>query len=272
MAERYQQTSYQLGGTLQEIRQQLLDIQASDSIADAVRSNGGADIFNGCFLLFMGFFVFFLGFAAEDWVWLLRGLSLVIVALGLRKFMGSLSKAVKNSRFDLQNMRYEVPLELLDTVAVDLDPGKPMSLKVDFSPSDSPPFVSGSEFGKTRFTHPWLELSGSTADSHRFKLAITRNGSFETVRKTKRIVRKVRYKDSVTLAIRPPAGAVVNDAVIEAPKFDRLQAVTGKVGPTGAVLKAKGLACRGGVTWSEYSLRGSDLVVLLIAGFRALRR
>ena len=275
---KFGKSKYQIEGTWEEVRQRLAEMESSDSHAESQVSTGNKTAGWGCGILVVGVV---LAMAQMNQVGaVVAGLGLCIVVLGL--IYNSLY-----SSFDLDNMRYKLPMKLLDSIAVDLDPGKTISVMIDFRASQSSQFVqkveqSGVLFFKygpkvTYYSHPWLELCATSADGHRIKLSVSREGTYKVVPKRKRTKTRLRYVDSVSLSVRPPGGQKLNvspGTTLTPPNNSRFRTFRGQLTPQGAVVKAVGphyytISNRGTQSGGDH-LVGNDLVVLMMSCFRGL--
>lgn len=189
---------------------------------------------------------------------------------------------------DLDNLRYELPASLLDTVAVDLDPHKPVNLFIDFRASQSYEFVQkvkqdwrgfvGVGPRLSYFSQVWLKLSATTVDGYRLRLSVTREGTLKSVPKSKHTKTRLRYVDCVQASVRPGKGramTVASDAPLAAPRMSRLTRFRGQISTRGAVARAAGpqyyeISDLGKTSVGEH-LKGRDLAVMLMACFRGLQ-
>jgi len=274
---KYNTARHTLQGTWDQVRQALTEIQTSDTQAEAKVSSGTQMSCGGCMATFAG--IFSMGF--------LGPLGLVILIPGLICLIYGLVKTSMNQSYDLENMRYQVPLALLDTVGADLDPSRPVNLTIDFRASQSQQFIQKVEQSSflifktgpkvSYFSHPWLEMTATTCDGYRIKLSITREGTLKAVPKRKRTKTKLRYLDAVSVAVRPPSGQTPTPATgtpLLAPAAHRFQRFQGQITAQGAVARASGphYTTVSNRTTSHYGeqLAGNDLVTLLVACFRGL--
>ena len=274
---KYGKSKYRLEGPWEQVRQQLAHLESSDSHAEKQVSSGNKIMGGGCVTLIVGFLLLAV---TGPFGGIIAFVGVCLLILG----------AVYNSMFssyDLENMRYQVPTSLLDTLAVDLDTSKNVSLMIDFRASQSKEFIQKVEqssflffsFGPkvSYFSHPWLEFSAASVDGHRLKLSISREGSYKVVPKRKRTKTKLRYVDSVTISVRPPAGqavAIATGTNLAPPQGSRFRSFRGQVTAQGAVVKAVGphyytVSNRGTSSGGDH-LVGRDLVILLLSCFRGL--
>jgi hypothetical protein len=274
---KYTKSKYRLEGPWEQVRQQLANLESSDSHAEKQVGTGNKMLGGGCITGVLGLVSLALtgpfgGFVA------FVGFSVAILGLVYNAMFSS---------YDLENMRYQVPTSLLDTLAVDLDPSKNVSVMIDFRASQSKEFIQKVEQSSflfistgpkvSYFSHPWLEFSGATVDGYRLKLNVCREGSYKQVPKRKRTKTKLRYVDSVTLAVRPPTGQAAAAPVgtpLAPPQTTRFRSFRGQVTAQGAMAKAVGpqyytVSNRGTSSGGDH-LQGSDLVVLFVACFRGL--
>lgn len=272
----YGKSKYRMEGPWDQVRQQLSQLQGSDDHAETQISRGNRVALGGCLLVLLAGLALFASFDA------------IATPLGFSGFcllMGGLVYHALFSTYDLENMRYELPLRFLDTIAIDLDPTRPVSLMIDFRASQSRPFVVNVEqsgflffqFGPkvTYFDHLWLELSATSADGYRMKLQVRRQGSFKEVPKRKRTKTRLRYCDVVQASVRPPQGQVSTGVAQVAPPLgNRFVSFRGQMTPQGAVVKATGpshwTVCNRGTSHGGEHLRGGDLSLLMMSCFRAL--
>ena len=275
---RFVKSRYEFNQTWRELRETLAKLQTSDARAEAKVSKGKSLGCYGGFLCFVGTFAICYVFKVGALLFL-AGVVLFVYGATVR---GS------GEAGDLENMRYELPLKLLDSLAVDLDPDKNVHLVLDFRDSQSPKFVQSVEQSKllfisygpkvTRFSHDWLEMSATTVKGHRLKLQINRQGTYKQIPKRKRTKTRLRYADSVALAVRPSSEEILPTEAtgIELPVRHCFRNLRAQLGPQGAVIKAAGpaywTASNRGTSSGGTHLEARDLIVLLITAFRALLR
>lgn len=277
MARRFGKHKVTLQGNLAEVREQLGHLSHSDRTAEVGAASGNRIQGWGCVLLLVGVLLAAIAAPAAGGV-------LFLVALGLL-FIGGVRHS-SASAYDLENMRYEIPDALLETLAVDLDPDRPIQLQLDFRASQSPMFKQKVEVKKflfftygpstTYFSHPWLELSANTVDGHRIKLTITRDGTYKSVPKRKRTKTRMRYWDVVNAVVRPASGAPTpaTTGTLDVPNLPGLRSFRGRVTPQGASAKAVGpvyytVSNRGTSTGGSH-LVPREVLGVLIACFRGL--
>lgn len=238
MDKRYAKGRMQLEGSWASLRSQLDEISRNDAEAETRVASGNRTGCWGMALIFVGIFTSALGFGIP------------ILILGIVMAVYGFASSSSASQFDLENMRYRLPAEVLDKLAVDLDQEKPISLVIDFRASQSPQFVQKTEQNKflffssgpkiTYFSHPWLELSAATVDGHRIKLSLTREGSFKQVAKRKRTKTRLRYYDVISSVVRPPAGQEWAAGSLDKPGRQSLRSFQGRVTSQGVAVKAAG--------------------------------
>lgn len=261
---------------MDELRTKLFQLQSSDAEAEQNTGKAGKTAGAGCACVFLSFFTMVLGPV---------GPILLAVGLGLLIF-GGVWYAMA-SRYDLENLRYELPLQVLDTVAVDLDKKRPISLTIDFRASHSKPFITNVErpsflffsYGTkvSTFSHDWLEMNATSVEGHRIKIKVTRNGTIKETPKRKRTKVKTRFSDSVCVLVRPPDGASVTPqtGVVAPPTRSPFRSIQGQCSNRGVTVRANGP-----VNWEVRNrstsrggekLAGRDVVVALMAAFRTLQ-
>lgn len=277
MAKRFGKHKVTLQGNLAEVSEQLGHLAHSDRTAETGTASAHRIQSWGCVLLLIG------GLLAAI-VAPTAGGVLFVVALGLL-FIGGVRHS-SASAYDLENMRYEIPDSLLKTLAVDLDPERPIQLQLDFRASQSPQFKQKVEVKRflfftygpsiTYFSHPWLELSASTVDGHRIKLTITRDGTYKSVPKRKRTKTRMRYWDVVQAVVRPASGAAAptTTATLDTPQSLGLRSFRGQVSAQGATAKAVGpvyySVSNRGTTNGGSHLGSREVLGVLISCFRGL--
>lgn len=253
---------YRLQGPLAQIQHQLTEFSGSDRHAESEINKGSALAGSGCLAAFFGIPATFMAFPY----------GLILLIPGLIVFFTGTNRVNRNQPFDLENHRYELPLQLLDLIAADLDPRKPIDLRVDFRPSEKAPYLVGN-----RFAHPWLAMTACTVDGFRLRLELTRKGSTKSVSKRKGTKTKTRYQDQVRLSVSPPRGTQVSvpaGTALQPPVQLNLTRFQGTVSERGASLQALGpqalrVSYRG-TRNSGSQLTQNDLGVLLVTCFRGL--
>ncbi len=269
---------FQLVGNWDEIRAKLQEVQASDSKAETEISRANKAAGWGCGLLVAGIVCLFV-------VPPLSGI--LMFAGGAVIVLGMIYRAM-NSSYDLENQRYEVPLKLLETICVDLEPNKEISLTVDFRASQNSQFVQKVEQSKflifstgpkvTYFSHPWLSLSAITALGYKLQVDITREGTYKEVPKRKRTKTKLRFYDTVSVAVRPPRGsslsAEATGTPLAAPLNHRFRSFRGQVTSRGAVAKVAGpvswVVSNRGTSSGGEQLGARDILTLIMSAFRGV--
>ncbi|MFN8606095.1 MAG: hypothetical protein U0931_01095 [Vulcanimicrobiota bacterium] len=272
MDKRYAKGRMQLEGNWASLLSQLTEISKNDSEAETKVAAGNRTGCWGLALVFIGIFTTALG------------IGLPILIVGIVMTIYGFSRSSSASQYDLENMRYQLPMEILEKLAVDLDPERPMSLMIDFRASQSPQFVQKTEQNKvlffatgpktTYFSHPWLELSASTVDGHRIKLSLTREGSYKEVAKRKRTKTRLRYYDVISSVVRPPAGQAWTPASVDKPRRPGLRSFQGRVNQQGVAAKASGpiysVVSNRGTVKSGSEVQALDVLGVLVACFRGL--
>lgn len=164
----------------------------------------------------------------------------------------ALIKAAIHSKYNIENQRYRLPLEVLESIAVDLDPQKEMTLKIDFRSSQQPAFVTKVDQARNflgfasgtkviHYLHPWLELEATTVLGHKVQLAMTRRVTRKEVPKRKRTKIKIRQFDIACLSVRPPrdeaSSWVGQSAPLAPPQRHGLRSFSGQLGARGVSIK-----------------------------------
>lgn len=272
MDKRFAKGRLQLEGNWASLRTQLDEISRSDIEAETKVASGRKTGCWGLAMIFVGFFT-----AAF-------GIGIPILIIGIVMAVYGFSRSSSASNYDLENMRYQLPSEILDKLAVDLDPDRPISLMVDFRASQSPQFVQKTQQNKilffasgpkvTYFSHPWLELSTTTVDGHRIKISLTREGTYKSVPKRKRTKTRLRYYDVISTVVRPAAGQEWTAGSLDKPGRQSLRSFQGRATKQGVAVKAAGpiysVTSNRGTTTSGSHLHVLDVLGVLISCFRGL--
>lgn len=188
--------------------------------------------------------------------------------------------------FDLENHRYEVALDLLTAIRVDLDCHRPVSLTLDFRSSHGDAFREMTReklfFGLTHqvqgpgFRQPWFSFEGRTSEGHRIAIEICRKGKFRSSRKKNRPPReRLSYRDCVEVRVCPPQPDPKLRARPVNPRGDRFKRFAGDIQRGEIVVRAAGARVRkvrvgeGSFLMTEGNeVQGKDLVSLLLSAFR----
>ncbi len=272
MDKRYAKGKLQLEGNLASLRAQLDEIARNDAAAETKVKAGNKTGCWGLALIFVGIFT-----AAF-------GIGIPILLIGIVMAIFGFSGSGSASNYDLENMRYQLPSEILEKLAVDLDPERPISLMIDFRASQSPQFVQKTQQNKvlffsvgdkvTYFSHPWLELSATSVDGHRIKISLTREGTYKSVPKRKRTKTRLRYYDVISTVVRPPAGQEWTAGSLDKPSRQSLRTFQGRTTQQGVAVKAAGpiysVTSNRGTSTSGAHVHVLDVLGVLIACFRGL--
>ncbi|MBS2038679.1 hypothetical protein JST97_27105 [bacterium] len=272
MDKRYAKGRLQLEGPWASLRSQLDEISRNDSKAETQVASSNRTGCWGLALIFVGIFTTALG------------IGIPILILGAALAVYGFGRSASARQYDLENMRYQLPMEILDKLAVDLDQARPISLTIDFRASQSPQFVQKTEQNKflifssgpkiTYFSHPWLELAACTVDGHRIKLSLTREGSYKEVAKRKRTKTRLRFYDVVSSVVRPPAGQEWTAGSLDKPGRAGLRTFQARVTSQGVAVKAAGpiysVVCNRGTLTSGSYIHALDVLGVLIACFRGI--
>lgn len=269
---------FQLVGNWDEVRAKLQEVQTSDNKAEGEMKRGYVGVAWGLGILVLG--ILCLVFVPPlSGILMFAGGAVIILGLIYRTM---------NASYDLENQRYEIPLQLLETICVDLDPSKEISLTVDFRASQTSQFVTKVEQSKflifssgpkvTYFSHPWLTLAAITALGYKLQVDVTREGTYKEVPKRKRTKTKLRFYDVVTVAVRPPRGSSLSidrtGTPLAAPLNHRFRTFRGQVTSRGAIAKVAGP-----VSWvvrnrstssGGQQLASHDLLTLIMSAFRGV--
>jgi len=201
-------------------------------------------------------------------------LAMVCGAVAVVYLIWALLMSSRHSAHNLANHRYELPLQLLESISVDLDPHKPVSMDIDFRSGyestfrtnvEQPKFLGLFSYGTkvTFYRQCWLSLSATAADGQKLEVEIVQNGKLKEKPKRKRTKRTYRSSEVLTVNVRPARGETVKKVgPIEAPMGQSWANFRGQA--TERTASAKALSGRS----ASFSAR--HVAIMLAACFRAL--
>lgn len=207
--------SYTLRGKLTPLLRRFEEAQASDADAEKRIKKAGC---TGGLLLVGGFFGFFPAAWAAD----LAGPAVFAVPVAaIVAAIVFFVKAVKLSKFDLDNRKVDCVVRLLRMLRADTPRDADLTLELDLRPyKDGGQKLDeeGGGFGnpkRIRYQHAWLTLSGSLADGTRYKLGVTENVARKEKPKRKgRVKVKEQTRGTIQLQLRLKASRYGDAAVI----------------------------------------------------------
>ena len=280
---RYAKSKCTLVGTFDIVRQKLSEMALGDQSAEKQSNQGGKWLLTGVILVLVGFFLSLFA-AKNNWPDILLQGGEGSIGLGVCASLVAMVLMGHSSSYNLDNPRYQIPTELLDMIAVDLDPNKTMSVIIDFRNSTDSRFrksvVQPSflfiRWGRkvTTYLHPWLEVSATTTAGYRWKLTVTRKTILKEKPKTKRTKLTVVRNDCLRLIVRRPgSGLALEPRPLAEPQGSRLQNFRGQQTGQGAVATAlrPGDADLSG-NFGSASLTAPDLAALMLSCFQALHQ
>lgn len=253
IAKLKQTRAYSVTATAEQIRLDVEDLRGFDKHHEKIAARWGWGVFFSILLAVAGFFLLLWNEGLN--VHPALGGSLI----GLGVLSASVCQFVKWTylRWDLEDFRYELLLELVRLLQTDMAQDAQFQVKVDFSPHNSKQFfmhkgVAG-HWTVKYYAHPWFEISGQLLDGSKFQVALlekqqdrhryktnargktklktkTKNGGEATVSlriKPRRYPRFAQTCQIVQHAVRLPSGALTKGVVADG---DRLT-VRAKHGP-----------------------------------------
>lgn len=167
------------------------------------------------------------------------------------------------SRYDTEDRRYQLPTQLLQALASQLDPQKDMLMRVDFRESKADPFITRKSEGNpkvTEYSHNWLELQMYTPRGQRLAVKITRQGK-EVVRGSgKSQSTEHSFVDVASLSLenfdRPSRQATA----LAVPDLGKFSSLIG--GTTVAAVAIEGVGASSGPGGNGIGFDGADLATL----------
>ena len=110
------------------------------------------------------------------------GLTLILAIPLLIYGIHQLSQRSGLTNYDVPDRQYLAPLNMLEKLSVDIPPGQPIDVKIDFNHYHDPKYEQASEDGgffsnvkRGKYEILWFELSGCLMEGTKFRVRISQN-------------------------------------------------------------------------------------------------